>query len=227
MQSRSGQSRSKPRSWPNLKREALSVVLGLAVALVVRTAVAEPFHVPSPSMVPTLIVGDQFIASKSAYGYSRFSLPIDLDLFHGRVLAQPPERGDVVVFRLPRDTTQTYVKRLIGLPGDRIEVAAAGRPSINGERASLEPIGDVAFADAGAVFHGREYWETLPGGTRHRILRLRELADHSASGSFVVPAGHYFMMGDNPDDSPDSRYSGDAGRGGLLAAGEPVRPGAL
>ncbi|MBI1774497.1 MAG: signal peptidase I [Proteobacteria bacterium] len=206
------------------RAEIIPILLSLAVALLVRTAVAETYFVPTPSMVPTLLVGDQLMVSKVAYGYSRFSLPVDLDLFRGRILARPPERGDVVVFRLPRDTAQVYVKRLIGLPGDRIEVAGDGSLSINGEPAQLEPIRDLALAGPGAPLHGREYWETLPQGPRHRILRILERAHGSASGRFVVPDGQYFMMGDNRDDSLDSRYAEDAGGVGYVPAENLIGP---
>src|SRR6185437_6877902 len=103
--------------------EVKSIALALGLVLVVRTVAAEPYTVPTPSMVPTLLVGDKLIASKYAYGYSRFSSPIGLKPdFKGRVLDRAPERGDVIVFRLPRDTTETYVKRVIGLPGDHVQL---------------------------------------------------------------------------------------------------------
>jgi signal peptidase I len=210
------------RRWLGWARTAVpgeiaTILIGLGVALIVRTAVAEPFFVPTPSMVPTLLVGDQLMVSKSAYGYSRYSLPFAPDLLHGRLLSRPPERGDVVVFRLPRDTSQIYVKRLIGLPGDRIEVGQDGALSINGEKAALALIGRRTLATAEAdTLHGREYWETLPEGPRHRIIRIEEFQGQSAHGSYVVPAGSYFMMGDNRDDSLDSRYAAEEGGVGFV-----------
>src|SRR5215510_3034998 len=118
-----------------------SILLALGFVLIVRTVLAEPYTVPSPSMVPTLLVGDELIASKYAYGYSKYSSPIGLmPDFAGRLLGKVPERGDVVVFRLPRDPSTTYVKRLIGLPGDRIQMRD-GRLYINGAMVGRRAVG--------------------------------------------------------------------------------------
>jgi len=185
-------------------RELKPLGLALAMVLIVRTVAAEPYTVPTPSMVPTLLVGDKLIASKYAYGYSRYSSPIGLmPDFKGRVLDRQPERGDVIVFRLPRDPSQTYVKRLIGLPGDRVQMRE-GRLYIND---TLVPRRKVGAYEGDTL-----YVETLPassgGGSReHEILEISDAQSHDETPVFVVPASHYFMMGDNRDDSLDSRIS--------------------
>jgi signal peptidase I len=185
------------------KAEMKSIALALGLVLVVRTVVAEPYTVPSPSMVPTLLVGDELIGAKFAYGYSKYSSPIGLmPDFSGRLFDRAPERGDVVVFRLPRDPSVTYVKRLVGLPGDRIQMRA-GRLYIND---ALVPRREV-----GGYGNGTLYVETLPlsgGGSReHEIVEISDSQAHDDTAVFVVPAGRYFMMGDNRDDSLDSRIA--------------------
>jgi signal peptidase I len=194
---------------PGLLAQVKSILLALGLVLIVRTVVAEPYRVPSPSMVPTLLVGDELIASKYAYGYSKYSSPIGLmPDFDGRLLGKPPERGDVIVFRLPRDPSTTYVKRLIGLPGDRIQMRE-GRLYINGtivERRAVGPItGD-----------GQLYIETLPGGREHEIIEFSDTDRHDNTDLFVVPSGHYFMMGDNRDNSLDSRVAAEDGGVGFV-----------
>jgi signal peptidase I len=192
--------------------EMKSIALALGLVLVVRTVVAEPYTVPSPSMVPTLLVGDELIGSKFAYGYGKYSSPIGLmPDFAGRLFDRAPERGDVIVFRLPRDPSQTYVKRLIGLPGDRIQMRA-GRLYIND---TLVPRRQVGTYEGSTL-----YVETLPapgGGTReHEILEVSDAQSHDETPVFVVPERHYFMMGDNRDDSLDSRIAAADGGVGFV-----------
>jgi len=189
------------------------ILLALGFVLIVRTVVAEPYRVPSPSMVPTLLVGDQLVGSKYAYGYSKYSLPIgELPDFDGRLFGKAPERGDVVVFRLPRDPSTTYVKRLIGLPGDRIQMRE-GRLYINDVVVPRREIG---------TFEGDKlYLETLPassgGGVReHEIVEVSYIDRHDNTPVFVVPEKHYFMMGDNRDNSLDSRIAPEAGGVGFV-----------
>jgi signal peptidase I len=181
------------------------LVQALVIALIVRSVLFQPFNIPSGSMIPTLLVGDYLFVSKYSYGYSRYSLPLGLDLFSGRVFASPPKRGDVVVFKLPRDTSDDYIKRVIGLPGDKIQMKE-GRLYINGELVPREPIANYRQG-------GREvptYRETLPGGVTHTIIEVS--ADHGFydnTAVYEVPPNNYFMMGDNRDDSSDSRVSPD------------------
>ncbi|MBN9090124.1 MAG: signal peptidase I [Reyranella sp.] len=196
----------------NWARELRSVAVALGCVLLVRTVVAEPYSVPSGSMVPTLLVGDELIGAKFAYGYGKYSSPIGLlPDFTGRLFDRPPERGDVVVFRLPRDPSQTYVKRLIGLPGDRIQMKQ-GRLYINDALVPRRKVG--AYGDDSL------YVETLPisggGGHEHEIVEISDSERQDDTPVFTVPAGHYFMMGDNRDNSLDSRVAAERGGVGFV-----------
>lgn len=179
-------------------RETVKTVLyAVLIALAIRTAAFEPFNIPSGSMIPSLLVGDYLFVSKYSYGYSRHSLPLSLPLFPGRVLAALPERGDVAVFKLPRDDSTDYIKRIVGLPGDRLQVRR-GRLHLNGVLVDRRRVADRAGAP--------QYVETLPGGRRHRIVeRLGDQGGLDDTGVYTVPEGHVFAMGDNRDDSLDSR----------------------
>lgn len=186
--------------------ETVKVILqALLLALVVRTLLFQPFNIPSGSMKPTLLVGDYIFVSKFSYGYSRYSAPLGLPLFDGRILGDAPERGDVAVFKLPRDPKVDYVKRVIGLPGDRVQVRG-GVVYINGEAIERRRVEDFAETTwSGRSRAVERYVETLPNGVSYEVLDLTPTGANDDTGEYVVPADHYFMMGDNRDNSTDSR----------------------
>ena len=188
------------------------------IAVGVRTFLFESFNIPSGSMIPTLLVGDYLFVSKYEYGYSRFSLPFSLDLFEGRVLGHTPRRGDVAVFRFTQDNSIDYIKRIVGLPGDRVQMKG-GELFVNGTQVPRTDLGDyVASDENGTRMQGRRYQESLPGsgapGTAaaapvsHQILKLTSEGQYNNTPEYLVPAGYFFAMGDNRDDSADSRFMG-------------------
>jgi signal peptidase I len=195
---------SKKRS-SSLVDTIKTIVYAVLIALVVRTVAYEPFNIPSGSMIPTLLVGDYLFVSKYSYGYSRFSLPFGLPLFSGRIFFHPPARGDVVVFKLPTDTSVDYIKRVIGLPGDTIQMKE-GRLYINDKEVSRKRIEDYLYQQGdGGVIPMRQYIETLPNGRQHRIIKIGDNGPLDNTPEYHVPSGDYFMMGDNRDNSQDSR----------------------
>jgi len=185
-----------------------TVVYAVLIALVVRTFAIEPFNIPSGSMIPTLLVGDYLFVSKYSYGYSKHSFPFSLGFFSGRIFGHAPQRGDVAVFKYPGDQGQganrtDYIKRIVGLPGDRIRVVN-GILQINGKPVERIPIGDYVTR-GGSYKKGTLYTEVLPNGRRHEILETTDNGISDNTPEFLVPAGQYFAMGDNRDDSLDSR----------------------
>jgi signal peptidase I len=198
--------------WDTIK----VVIQALLIAFVIRTLLFQPFNIPSGSMYPTLKIGDYLFVSKLSYGYGpysfNFTIPgIGLKFgpmpFAGRiVMAQTPEPGDVLVFKLPSDQETDYIKRVIGLPGDRIQMRE-GMLYINNEQVKREPV--APFVDAQGEGHGSpvpQIRETLPNGVSFYTLDAQPRSAGDNTEEFVVPAGHYFMMGDNRDNSLDSRF---------------------
>jgi signal peptidase I len=185
-------------------------VYAVLIALVIRTVLFEPFSIPSGSMIPTLLIGDYLFVSKFSYGYSRHSLPLSLPLIPDRIFAREPERGDVVVFKLPADNRTDYIKRIIGLPGDQIQLVD-GRLKINGQIVAREDAGVFPVGTGGISHTYRRYIETLPNGRRHAIIELSDTGPFDNTGIYTVPKDHFFVMGDNRDSSRDSRFLSEVG----------------
>ena len=188
--------------WENIK----VIIQALILALVIRTVFFQPFTIPSGSMMPTLLVGDYIFVNKFAYGYSKYSLPGSLDLFNGRLFGREPARGDVIVFRFPPNPDIDYIKRLVGLPGDHIQVKD-DILYINGKAVPRQP--DGTFTSDYRLDPGEDvpvYKEVLDDGKTYDTLDQSPVSRGDNTQEFIVPPGHYFMMGDNRDNSLDSRF---------------------
>jgi signal peptidase I len=194
---------AKPNAlWENIK----VIVQALVLAMVIRTVLFQPFTIPSGSMMPTLLVGDYIFVNKFSYGYSKYSLPFSPNLFSGRIFASEPKRGDVVVFRFPPNPDVDYIKRLVGLPGDHIQVTD-GVLYVNGKAVPKVP--DGTFNSDYAQDPGQDvpvFRETLDNGVTYDTLDQSPVSRGDNTREFIVPEGHYFMMGDNRDNSLDSRF---------------------
>lgn len=215
------QSAAKPVKPRSELRETLTFLVKLILLVaIVRSFFFAPFSIPSGSMLPRLLIGDYLFITKWNYGYSRYSLPFSVPLIPDRIFAKDPERGDVVVFKAPPDAQTDWIKRVIGVPGDTVQMRN-GQLILNGQEIPKERVGnfvlpispnsdcDAEFietdATGKAICSIPQYRETLPGGKSYMVL------DHGMTIGddtevFTVPAGHVFMMGDNRDNSSDSRF---------------------
>ncbi|MEZ0259729.1 MAG: signal peptidase I [Alphaproteobacteria bacterium] len=193
---------------PKQKDEAIellkAMVVAAVIALFIRCFLFEPFNIPSGSMLPTLLVGDYLFVEKYSYGYSKYSFPLDAAPIKGRMAESMPKRGDVAVFRKPSNTDIDYIKRIIGLPGDTIQMKE-GRLYINGKIVPRDLVGTSPGMAEDSSFMVTEYTETLPNGVKHKIFEKSDDAQLDDTEEFTVPEGHYFAMGDNRDSSLDSR----------------------
>ncbi|MCE3255790.1 MAG: lepB1 [Rickettsiaceae bacterium] len=178
-----------------------TLIIAVVCAAIIRSFLYEPFHIPSSSMKANLLIGDYIFVSKFSYGYSKYSFPFSPNLFSGRIFSSQPKRGDVVVFRLPSSPDVNYIKRLIGLPGDKIQVIN-GQVFINEEAVAKEYLDDFIDEDGSKT---KRFSEILPEGKRIEVLDQTETPQDN-TGIYIVPEGHYFMMGDNRDNSQDSRF---------------------
>lgn len=197
----------KPVKDENSVYETIKVIVqALLIAVIIRTVLFQPFNIPSGSLIPTLLVGDYLFVSKYSYGYSRYSIPFGPPIFSGRILSSDPQRGDIAVFKLPKDNETDYIKRVIGLPGDQIQMLD-GRLYINGEMVEREAAGTYRAEDAfGRTMEAPRFTETLPNGVSYHVIeRDGDRGFWDNTEVYVVPGDHYFMMGDNRDNSTDSR----------------------
>jgi len=199
-----------PTSYRTERILVAALVVLAVLPFAARTFAFQPFSIPSGSMKPTLLIGDYIFVSKSAYGITRYSLPFSLKLFSGRIFASEPQRGDVVVFRLPRDDSVDYIFRVVGLPGESVQMID-GVLNINGVPVKRERMDDFVDRESGRDVKIRRWRETLPNGVSYETLDILDRGYYDNTPAYNVPPGRYFMMGDNRDNASDSRVMAQVG----------------
>ena len=215
--SKTGSSSVRAHANGELIEIGKTIVYALLIALVLRVVLFQPFTIPSASMEPTLLEGDYIIVSKYSYGFSRYSLPLSPPAPHGRLLMREPARGDIIVFKLPRDPRMDYIKRLIGLPGDTVQVKH-GTVFINGQPIPQKPSGSTSIDIGGFQQKADRLVETMSNGKSYTTYQVNPEDPAENTDPFVVPKGDYFFMGDNRDNSLDSRFSPDNDGVGFVPA---------
>jgi signal peptidase I len=208
---------SKAKSGDSFFEIIRTIVTVLLAVFVLRTFAFEPFNIPSGSMIPTLLIGDYVFVSKYSYGFSRYSFPLIHPPFSGRILGRVPARGDVAVFKFPNDPSIDYIKRIIGLPGDKIQMVE-GVLNVNGKPVALKRTEDFFDDEKYRNINTAQYLETLPNGVQHPVLKFKPLGtgEYDNTAVFEVPADSVFAMGDNRDNSSDSRVSPSMGGVGFV-----------
>jgi signal peptidase I len=214
METNAAEVKVMPVEAPKQKDDAIELLKAMAfaavIALFIRSFLFEPFNIPSGSMFPTLLVGDYLFVAKYSYGYSKYSFPGDFFPIQGRFFESQPKRGDVAVFRQPKHPEIDYIKRIIGLPGDRIQVKE-GRLYINGKIVPRDFQGTENFKDEDTFNVYSKYEETLPNGVKHNIYEISDDGPLDNTTEYEVPKNMYFAMGDNRDASLDSRVQDQVG----------------
>jgi signal peptidase I len=189
-----------------------SLLIALAIFLAIRVLLFQPFTIPTASMVPTILAGDYIVVSKFAYGWSRHSFPFSPPIFNGRIADRQPKRGDVIVFKLPRDGRTDYIKRVIGLPGDKVQLKG-GVVTVNGQVVPQTELTPARVQEAFGFDREVHRQANVMGAKRFTTYTLGADAEMENTDVYTVPAGKYFVMGDNRDNSLDSRYPSEIGVG--------------
>lgn len=200
----------KEKNEDSIIEFAKAIAMAVIIALLIRSFAFEPFNIPSGSLLPTLQIGDYLFVEKYAYGYSKYSFPMSIIDFRGRSFESEPKRGDIAVFRRPKKVDVDYIKRIIGLPGDRIQVIE-GILYINGKPIMRDFRNVETIDDDGNISMYKRYIETLPNGVQYYIYEISDGSRFDNTQIYTVPPGHYFAMGDNRDSSLDSRALEDVG----------------